>query len=194
MLGIKEGNQSTDPLESGFVRKLPKGHHYTMRLPSEVKYEETWVKLTHFLRELDKQDSVEIECSGYGGSVQFGSNFLNALSRCKASDKMIRITGDCWSMHALIAAFMPEHSEIDDLSHLMFHNMSHISWGKVNETIDQAEFYKNWMPQFLTIAAGKILTKSEINGICKGEDIYLSSFEYKERQQKYLAKQFKNRR
>lgn len=178
-------NDSTDELESSYVRKRCKTFSYNIKLPNVVKDEYTWNRLLHFLREMREDDDLTIECSGYGGEVQIGSNFLNSLSRCKAKSK-IKITGDCWSMHSLIASYLPEITEIDNLAHLMFHNMSHVSWGKVNETIDQAEFYKEWMPKFLDLSAGKILTKEEIKSICNGKDIYLSPFQYRQRQEAYL--------
>lgn len=152
------------------IYKTPAG--YRVDMGTEVGGNLTdYVKLYNFFNSLSESDTVTLSLHNFGGSVASGLIVMNALKTTKAHT-IAEVNGISASMGALIACGA-EKVDMKPYSFLMFHNGEIAVGGKTSDNMYLLKAVERLDRYMLgSCVQHGILTKSEINDIIAGIDIY----------------------
>lgn len=116
-------------------------------------------------------DSIKINISSYGGRVDIGDVLIQAVKESKACVVM-EVQTHAHSMAALLA-LSGDYLLMRPFSYLMFHTYSGMESGKSNEMLESIKNVDWSIKEKWSSILKPFLSKSEIERIHKGEDIYI---------------------
>ncbi len=153
-----------------------------------ITHPNDYVQFIHLLEIAPKDMTIYIYSEGHGGNAFSSYRLASAITRSKAKTIAV-ITGRSVSGHAIIAIAADE-MEIHPGAYFMFHRGSQYkSWQKmcndmadekdrghnaIDKCIEFNEFLEKEEEKFIRLIYKKRLTKTEIDAIVLGKDIYIS--------------------
>lgn len=174
--------------DSGFNRALkitdtPTGTIIDYYLPFEIKGPENFIDFLRAVRNAEENDSVILHINCAGGDLNIAFNIVDVLNNCPANIKVC-VEGLCASAATFIM-LAGDDIEILEHSHVMIHAWSTEMFGKWQELSAFHTFEKSWLEKNFRETYKNFLTEEEIEGVLKGQDIYLEAGEVKGRLENY---------
>ncbi len=165
------------------------GTVYNINLGDELEGSEAIQTVLTTIQSADSHDKIVFHIKGYGGSVDGLLSIINAVHRTEAHVVM-SVEGPSYSAYAVLAT-QGHELIIDDAAFLMFHTTSlvnvhcdqakGIDRGDTNERHCQ-QYYDAKLALWQTLLDDiKYLTEKEKLTISLGQDVYLMSYQVKER-------------
>lgn len=157
-----------------------------IRLPSELKEEDTVRGVIKALQEAGPLDKVIFHMAGQGGEVETVELLINNIKACKAHVVMI-VEAPVYSGHAYIS-LSGDELIMWPYSYLMLHTSSiyghdcSLETGE-DRTVSNTEHCQAFMDAHMALINKlllnfKILTTQEVTSIMSGHDFYLSADQY----------------
>lgn len=170
--------KTDDKIESGDHFKVfskPRGEKHDIYLSDGVADDSAdYTDLLHFLNDkVNAEDAVYLHLANMGGSIHSGIMLAHAIKSCVATT-LISVEAPCYSMGAIIA-LSGDAMMMKPGTFLMFHNYSGFSYGKGGESKDALENTCKHMLASDMYFCYPFLSKKEIAGIQKDQDIYIHS-------------------
>lgn len=135
---------------------------------------------------VSEEESIHIYLSTRGGSAETTIALIGAGNRSQA--KVIKvICGEVASAGTILAIAFDE-LDIMDNAHFMIHNYSSGEYGKAHELYAAIDFAKRHMTDVFKSFYQDFLTEPEMEDIIKGQDLYLTAPEVRERWKNVIAK------
>lgn len=128
----------------------------------------------HLLDELYnayKSDVIVIRIASPGGRLDVGTEIINAIKETQATT-VARITFSSASIASMIALSC-DGLIIDRYQSLMFHTYSAGCYGKSDEILQDVNNTNTLVIPWMNELCSPFLTKTELNRINKGEDLYI---------------------
>jgi ATP-dependent protease ClpP protease subunit len=130
----------------------------------------------------NEDDEIEIRLQCPGGSLDATDALIHAMRSCKAPIHTVA-TGNCSS--AASAILLESHSfELSDGFSSLIHCGSLGAGGAFNEFNASTKFHQEFMPSWMRKTYNGFLTDEEIEGLIKGQDIWLNAEQWGERYNK----------
>lgn len=122
----------------------------------------------------DEDNPVQINLQTPGGSLDATDALIHAMRKCKGHIHIVA-TGGVHSCGTLIL-LEADSFELSDNFNSLIHNGS-LGTGRVNlnEYVSQTAFAAKWMPNVFRKAYEGFLTEEEIDGMLKGQDLWLDA-------------------
>lgn len=125
------------------------------------------------------EDIIVVHLNSPGGILDSAIQIYDALRKTSAG-VVVKIEGGCCSGASMIAMAADE-LEMSPLGYMMIHSMSGGTGGKLGNMVENAEFHKKWFSKVMHVVYGNFCTKSEIDSILEGKDLWLDADEVLER-------------
>lgn len=165
------------------------GTVYNINLGDELEGSEAIQTVLTTIQSAGRYDKIIFHIKGYGGSVDGLLSIINAVHRTEANVVM-SVEGPAYSAYAVLAT-QGDELIIDDAAFLMFHTTSLVNLhcsqqtgidrGDTNEKHCQQYYDANLAVWQTVLGKIKYLTKDEKSKISLGQDVYLMSYQVKER-------------
>lgn len=126
-----------------------------------------------------EEDEVEIRLQSPGGSMDATDAFIHAMNGCKAHIHTVA-TGNCSSAASAIL-LNSQSFELSDGFSSLIHCGSLGAGGAFNEFNASTNFYNEFMPNWVRKTYMGFLTPDEIEGLIKGQDVWLTAENWIER-------------
>jgi ATP-dependent Clp protease protease subunit len=126
-----------------------------------------------------EEDEIEIRLQSPGGSMDATDAFIHAMNGCKAHIHTVA-TGNCSSAASAILLNSISFELSDNFSSLI-HCGSLGTGGAYNEFAASTSFYNKFMPSWVRKTYLGFLSDDEIEGLIKGQDIWLTAEDWIER-------------
>lgn len=138
-----------------------------------------YVKLFDMIRSASPNDIIRININSPGGSLVTGLQLLNSMRESEAHIITV-LDGEAFSLAPLIL-LAGDEIVVNDHSALMFHNYSWGNVGKGNETRERQMASDRQYKSMLKAYASPFLSDDEIDRVIRGEDLYYTTDEIRER-------------
>lgn len=133
----------------------------------------------------NEDDQIEIRLQCPGGSLDATDALIHAMHGCKAPIHTVA-TGNCSS--AASAILLESHSfELSDGFSSLIHCGSLGAGGAFNEFNASTKFHQEFMPNWMRKTYMGFLSEDEIEGLIKGQDIWLNAEQWGDRYEKRNA-------
>jgi ATP-dependent Clp protease protease subunit len=126
-----------------------------------------------------EEDEIEIRLQSPGGSMDATDAFIHSMNGCKAHIHTVA-TGNCSSAASAILLNSISFELSDNFSSLI-HCGSLGTGGAYNEFAASTSFYNKFMPSWVRKTYLGFLSDDEIEGLIKGQDIWLTAEDWIER-------------
>lgn len=134
-----------------------------------------YINLFNLLRTTTQNDRINIYINSTGGYVDTGLQFLASVNNSQAYVNTI-IDGSAQSI-AAIMSLAGDEITVQPNCIFMLHNCSWGNSGKGHEMLSASVNINLHMKNLLLMYTSLILSKEEIDGVIRGDDIYLSDEE-----------------
>lgn len=165
-----------------------------VQLPESISSVDNYKAFYETLRGMEKNDSIVIRMSGFGGSAHLMMKISSAIRASKGMTT-IEVIGPVYSAHAFIS-MSAKQLLIRDYTFFMFHRLRTSSMGEAN--VSEAEMCRAavqidkcmantkamlvaFHDTLLRNGLKKIFTKSEMKSFLGGYDVYIQGHEMRRR-------------
>lgn len=131
------------------------------------------------IRNASENDSIEIFLNTPGGNVNTAAQFVSAI-KTTAATVIAHLESECHSAGTYIALSCDD-IVIYDNAFMLIHNYSGGSWGKGDDSVNQALKTREWIRNMMSDMYVPFLTEEELDTVFDNNDIYLLAPEIKER-------------
>ena len=157
----------------GYTESIREDGTIDIFLTDKIGHMKLYIPLVRMFKRLDSSDTVVIHMANYGGSVQSGSQIINAMRISKAK-MIVELEGPSYSMGAIITCAADEII-VHPHTYLMFHTFSTRMQGKGSDMITQlAAMNKLMNDMFIQeCVTNNILSMQQVRTILLGGDVYI---------------------
>lgn len=173
---IKQDKQNGEWFEETIARQL------SFYLSGEIKGAENYTDWFHAIRQASPNDTVILHINSVGGDLATAIQFARVMRDTEAH-VVASVEGNCFSAATMIF-LCAESYQISEHSSFLFHNYSGMTFGKGGEMYDNIVFERKWSEKLLRGIYADFLTKSEIDAILNGRDVWMGPDEVAERLKK----------
>jgi ATP-dependent protease ClpP protease subunit len=148
-------------------------HHFyiTDKIAEPARY----LDMINIIKTAEAHDTIFIYLNTPGGNLSTTVQIMSAMNQCQGTI-ITSIEGEVCSAGTLI--FLSGHKYIVNAnSTFMIHNYSHMVDGKGNEVNTQVKYSEAYFKKLANDIYGGFLTKSEINDVLNGKDMWMESEE-----------------
>lgn len=147
---------------------------YSIYLPDSLDDDMSLhTELLNALDLLEEKDSVSMYISCTGGALSTTQNIAYGMKSCKGTVN-VKVIGNSYSGGAMLA-LCGDSLELLPGTFLMFHNSTGGIYGKGGESLLQANEENRGMKNVLDHICSPFLTKKELAGLAKDQDVYIHS-------------------
>lgn len=127
----------------------------------------------------DEDNPVEINLQCYGGSLDAADSFIHAMRKCRAPIHVCATGGN----HSAATLILLEATsfELSEGFNSLIHNGSLGTVGNLNEYVSKAKFDSGFLPKIFRSYYKGFLTEEEIDGVIRGDNIWLDDKAWAER-------------
>lgn len=153
--------------------------HIHFYLSEDIGNPDDYSEMIHRILMANPNDMIYIHLNTSGGRLDTGVQIINAMKNSPA--KIITVLdGMAYSLATLIF-LAGDEMIVNDHCIIMFHNFRSGIMGKGNEITSQLEATVKWFTDLAKQIYIPFLSETEFNRILKGEDLWMSSTEVRER-------------
>jgi ATP-dependent protease ClpP protease subunit len=165
--------------EQTYISKI---HHFY--LSSIIDEPSQYINMIHQIRTALPEDTIYLHLNVQGGALSTGIQIINALQSTQAHI-ICSLEAEAHSLGTMILLSADEFI-IHDNCTMLFHNFSSGTFGKGNEQVAQLESTIRWFNTLVKQLYIPFLTEEEVQGILKGEDLWLHSEQIRTRLEKMV--------
>jgi len=165
--------------EQSLVQKI---HHFY--LSGFIETPTLYIDMIHKIRIAGPDEAIIIHLNTQGGDLSTGIQLINAMKYSNAHI-ICSLEGEAYSLGSLIFLAGDEFI-IHDNSIMMIHNFSGSVYGKGNEQVSQLEATIKWFSNLALDYYIPFITEDELEGILKGEDLWLQAEDVRKRLNKMV--------
>lgn len=160
--------------EQQLIRRV---HHFY--LSREIGEPDGYVEMIHRIKMASAEEMIYIHLNTPGGHLDTGVQIVNAMQSSQAHI-VCSVEAESHSLGTLIFLAADEFI-VHDNCIMMFHNFSGGVFGKGHEQISQVQATQEWYTSLCRKLYVPFMTEDELERIIKGEDLWFTSEEIRER-------------
>ena len=163
-------------------KKIKHSIEYTISIDNDIDEPHYYRDAIAVLKNATEKDVVYLEINTFGGYVHTAVQIINTIYTCKA--RVVARVVTAYSAGAMIALAC-NNFEVATFASLMIHTATGISYGKIPDLVNHANFNEKRYDKMCKELYQGFLTEEELNDVIKGADLWFD--------EKDIIKRLKNR-
>jgi ATP-dependent protease ClpP protease subunit len=181
-IGEEEETTEVKPYEYYEQILVKKVQHFY--LSGIIEAPTAYVDMIHKINTATPDDVIYLHLNTQGGDLSTGIQLINAM-KCSPAHIICSLEGEAYSLGSMIFLAGDEFLTHEN-SIMMIHNFSGGIYGKGNEQVSQLEATIKWFHALAKKYYIPFLSETELDGILKGEDLWLQADDVRKRLNKMI--------
>lgn len=150
-----------------------KSGKYRIEIDSAIEHVSQFSTAIQILQQAKEDDEIEIHLQCPGGNTDASGAFVHALNKCEAQVHIVASGGvHSAAVDILLCA---DSFELADNFNCLIHNGGSGSIGNINEYLAKSDFDKEFIKKQQTDILEGFLTPVEIEGVLRGDNLWLDA-------------------
>jgi ATP-dependent protease ClpP protease subunit len=166
---------------------VPMGIRHHFDLDFDIEAAEQFSNFFSILREAGSEDVVYVHINCNGGCIDTTVQLINAIKNSSAT--IITSAEGTVASGAAVIFFSGDAFQIGDHCQFLIHTASGGGVGKISDTLSFINATTQRIQELYADVFGGFLTEQELESVGKGEELYLTSSQVKERIEAFVEQQ-----